>query len=266
LLFIIILYFSQAMAFGQATSVPHHIKPLAPVGLPTALELAVPHMTRIAPDVWVAPLAPGLWVHTTTSRLSDGTIYPANGMLLETRKASVLIDTGWNPQQTRVLLSWARNSLHHPVQEAIVTHFHIDRLGGTPALAQAHIPIFGLSLTRRLAIQHHKANPPQAIPNLETHPWMSPDGFEVYYPGPGHTRDNIVVYFPKQRILFGGCFLKSITESDLGNLEDADVPAWPASMRRLQATYPEARLVVPGHGALKGNALEHTKALLKTHR
>ncbi len=225
----------------------------------------MPQMKRLAADVWVGRIAPGLWVHSTTSRLSDGTIYPANGMLLETPHGSILIDTGWNPQQTKALLSWASHTLHHPVREAIVTYFHSDRLGGTSALAQVQIPVYGLGLTRRLAIQHHRSNPPEEVPHLDTKPWKSPNGFEVFYPGPGHTPDNIVVYFPKQRVLFGGCFIKSVTESDLGNLADADLTHWPASLRRVREAYPAAKCVVPGHGTFAGKALDHTRAMLTAH-
>ena len=32
---------------------------------------------------------------------------------------------------------------------------------------------------------------------------------EAFYPGPGHSPDNIVVWIPEARVLFGGCLVKS---------------------------------------------------------
>src|SRR5215813_6999233 len=103
-------------------------------GLPTALELATAKMTRIAGDVWVAQVAPHLWVHTTTKTYPDGTIYPANGMLLETASGSILFDTGWSDAQTVTLLKWAKEELKKPVIRAIISHAHEDRLGGIAEL------------------------------------------------------------------------------------------------------------------------------------
>jgi hypothetical protein len=48
----------------------------------------------------------------------------------------------------------------------------------------------------------------------------------------------------------------------LGNVADADVAAWPASVGRVIARYGGAARVVPGHGAPGGvQLLTHTLAL-----
>jgi glyoxylase-like metal-dependent hydrolase (beta-lactamase superfamily II) len=85
---------------------------------------------------------------------------------------------------------------------------------------------------------------------------------ELYFPGAGHTRDNIAVWLPRQRVLHGGCFLKSSTVGDLGYVRDADLGAWPASLRRLDAAYPARGIVVPGHGSIAGDAVTATARLL----
>ena len=74
--------------------------------------------------------------------------------------------------------------------------------------------------------------------------WV-PNQIEVFYPGPGHSVDNVVVYIPQQQLLFGGCFVK---EQSLGNLEDADIDRWPESAQHLLDRYQDARIVIPGHG------------------
>ena len=48
-----------------------------------------------------------------------------------------------------------------------------------------------------------------------------------------------------------------------GNLSDAVLAAWPATLDSLLVRFPDARIVVPGHGAPGGPELiRHTKALL----
>src|SRR5690606_5099180 len=82
---------------------------------------------------------------------------------------------------------------------------------------------------------------------------------EVYYPGPGHAPDNVVVWVAEERVLFGGCFVKSADAPNLGYTGDADIAAWPGAVTRVAERYPEAALVVPGHGAVGDRSLlDHT--------
>ena len=84
----------------------------------------------------------------------------------------------------------------------------------------------------------------------------------MFYPGAGHTLDNVVVWLPKANILFGGCFIRSLDSKSLGYTGEADIGQWPSSVDALLAKYPDAKLVVPGHGAIGDLALlRHTKAL-----
>ena len=71
---------------------------------------------------------------------------------------------------------------------------------------------------------------------------------QLFYPGPGHTEDNIVAYVPAAGVLFGGCLLKA-DGAGKGNLADADPEAWPSTTAAVQRRFPEVEVVVPGHGA-----------------
>jgi len=236
-------------------------------GLPTALELATSKMKRIVRDVWVARIAPGLWVHTTTNTFPDGTIYPANGMLLETSQGAILFDTGWSDSQTETLLDWARQELKKPVTRAIISHAHEDRLGGIAALNRKEIPSSALTLSREIALQQNAAAATiLTIPDLQSKAWRDNAGFELFYAGAGHARDNIAVWFPQQKVLFGGCLIKSVTSTSLGNIADAVLPEWTPTIKRLQQRYKAARIIVPGHGTIQGDGLAQTLKLLKEHK
>jgi glyoxylase-like metal-dependent hydrolase (beta-lactamase superfamily II) len=232
-------------------------------GLPSLLELGTDPMKRIGQTVWVSRLAPSLWLHTTTAIIAEGegVYFPANGLILESDHGSLLVDTGYSPEHAEVLLKWAKQSLRRPITQAVATHFHRDRTGGIPALQAAGIPTVAHPLTCELARSRGTAVPTAAADFVQETARL-PGECELFFPGAGHTRDNIVVWLPRQRVLFGGCFLKSVTSPDLGNLADAVVADWAGSAQRVRARYPANKITVPGHGTISGDPVGHTLALL----
>jgi glyoxylase-like metal-dependent hydrolase (beta-lactamase superfamily II) len=229
-------------------------------GFPTQLELGMQPMTRIAKTVWVARLAPRLWLHTTTNVIAPGTYFPANGLILERENDSLLIDTTSQPESAATLLRWSRESLRKPIRQAVATHFHRDRTGGIPALDTAGIPTVAHALTLELARSHSLPVPSGTLDFVNGVTHLS-KGCELFFPGPGHSRDNVVVWFPRQRVLHGGCLLKSVTSKDLGNLADAVVTDWADTIKRVQRRYPTPKKVIPGHGTISGDPLAWTLAL-----
>ena len=218
-----------------------------------------PDEAVLADDVRVRRLAPGVWLHVTLAGEDWGRT-PANGLLIEEGVSSLLVETGWNVRQAELLLSWARDTLHRPVRAGVVTHFHVDRIGGVPALVAQGVPVSMREETARLAAERGRLSTP--VQHLaDAQEWES---LSLFFPGAGHARDNLVVWHRNSGLLFGGCFVKDAGARDLGNVEDADLSAWPASLERVRQRYPDVRTVVPGHG-LPGGAelLAHTQALLR---
>ena len=223
--------------------------------------LAVLDMEQIAPGVFVKQLAPDVWVDTFIGT-ADGAPYPANGLLLVSGDSSVLVDPGWTPEQTKAFLAFAKERLGRPVKKAVITHWHEDRAAGIAVLREAKIETIALDLTAQALARKSRPVPEHLLTQAQL-PYSDTMGFEIFYPGPGHTADNIVVYLPKQKILDGGCFLKSANVTGLGNIEDADVKAWPKSLQNLADRYPEAKVVIPGHGPIAGDPIEATRVLLE---
>nr|WP_239015192.1 subclass B1 metallo-beta-lactamase [Archangium violaceum] len=212
----------------------------------------------LADDVRVQRLAPGVWLHVTLAGEDWGRV-PANGLLIEDGESSLLVDTGWNARQAEHLLAWARDTLHRPVRAAVVTHFHVDRTGGVPALTAQGLPVYAREETARLAAERGLPVPAQRI--ADTQEWGP---LSLFFPGAGHARDNLVVWHRDSGLLFGGCFVKEAGAKELGNVADADVSAWPESLERLRQHYPDVRTVVPGHGLPGGpELLTYTQALLR---
>ncbi len=214
--------------------------------------------------------------------------WPANSMIVEMENSSlVLVDTPYTPEATRDLLDWAKAQLGEREIVAINTGFHCDNLGGNSYLVEQGIPVYGADLTAQLiedrgvdmraltlswlqAPRHERYyNAHESLPYVApTHQFELSDGLvlefgaetaRVYYPGPSHAPDNVVVYFPARKILFGGCMI--IGWDEVGNTADADLEAWPDSVRDLARL--DFDVLVPGHGdRLDPGLLEHTVDLL----
>ncbi|ATB28306.1 subclass B1 metallo-beta-lactamase [Melittangium boletus] len=233
--------------------------PTPPVGRvlePSSTE--PPDEAVLAEDVRVRRLAPGVWLHVTLAGEDWGRI-PANGLLIEDGVSSLLVETGWNVRQAELLLSWARDTLHRPVRAGVVTHFHVDRIGGVPALVAQGVPVSMREETARLAAERGLSAPVHHLSDAQE--WGA---LSLFFPGAGHTRDNLVVWHRGSGLLYGGCFVKDAGARDLGNVEDADLSAWPASLERVRQRYPDMRTVLPGHGLPGGpELLAHTQALLR---
>ena len=50
----------------------------------------------------------------------------------------------------------------------------------------------------------------------------------------GHAPDNIIIWFEKEKILYGGCLIKSVEARDLGNLSDANIKQYATTIRNVQ--------------------------------
>lgn len=227
--------------------------------IPVEAQSQGPDEYVLADDVSVRKLAPGVWLHVTVVTLQPFGRVSTNGLIIEDGETSLLVDTGWDARQGALLLDWARDTLRRPVRAAVVTHFHEDRLGGVPALVPHGIPVHGLEETARIASGLGLPGPTETFTETRT---VGP--LELFFPGAGHAKDNIVVWHRDSGVLFGGCFVKDGASTNLGNVADADVTAWPASLTRARQRFPEASVVVPGHGQPGGpELLSHTEALLR---
>jgi len=227
---------------------------------PDALEPAYPNMRYIAPDVMITQVSKMTWVFTFLHKLDNGTIYPANGVYTVLNRKGIMIDPGWDDRQAEALYNWSKRV--RSVSRVISTHFHLDRTGGNKFFVGKGIPVYTNTDSIRLAKKDGQQTGKWHALALTTGQVKDFAGLKVLYPGPGHAPDNIVVYVPKDRTLYGGCFLKSVTADDLGNLSDANPKQWPKSLEVLKAAFPKATTIIPGHGTVSGNCLKHTLKLL----
>src|SRR5882724_12731884 len=64
----------------------------------------------------------------------------ANALVVVTAQGVVLVDTGNNPPETRILQGFIRSVTDQPVRYVVITQNHGDHTGGTPLFAPpAHV-------------------------------------------------------------------------------------------------------------------------------
>lgn len=235
-------------------------------GYPDVLGFPVPDMARISQTLWVKPLTEAIWITCFTFRIDGPIIVPANGLIIAHQSGTMLVDTGCNRDEGRQLLRLAKKLTGQPVARAIATHFHEDRTGGIEAMRAAHIPVFAHPYTVGLA-QAYGEPVPQPVKGLERGPIVI-GPVELFYPGPGHTRDNITVWHEKTKTLFGGCLLRPTIQKNIagGIPGDDDLAVYPDTLRRLVTRYPNRSFTIPGHGPIEGDPLTWTQELAEAVR
>lgn len=219
-------------------------------------------LTSLGGDLSVQQLLPGVWRHVSVQEVPGYGPVPANGLLVVGEGLSSVIDTPWTDDQSARLMEWAERTLQAPVGLVIVTHAHEDCLGGLGEFHRRGVQSYGLDRTIALAQERRLEVPETGFTDrLETD--AGGLRLELLYPGPGHSADNIVVWLPEAQVLFGGCLVKSASSQNMGNTQEADLQAWKTSIEKVIGAFPEAKMVVPGHGSSGGmELLNHTVELI----
>jgi metallo-beta-lactamase class B len=210
----------------------------------------------------ITPINDSVFI-ATTYQVYGTELFPANSMYVVTQQGVVLIDTPWDTTQVLPLLDSIQLRHNQPVVLCIATHFHEDRTGGFNIFRELNIPTWSSALTKKYCIERHFPIAAHTFLNDTTFTVGSVD-LETFYPGAGHAPDNIVIWFPKWQILYGGCFIKSTDSPTLGNMADADIVSWANAVALVKKRYKRPDYVIPGHqqwGTVR--LLNHTQKLVK---
>ena len=211
-------------------------------------------------DIQLIHLQDSIYVHVTWHYLDNFGRFPSNGMIIIKNGQAIMIDTPMDNAKTERLTEYLKDSMQVELTKLIIGHFHDDCLGGLGYIQSANfktidkckelgLPIPSTSFTDSLIFDF---NGEQIV---------------CRFFGGGHTFDNITVWIPSKKILFGGCLIKSYNSNGLGNLTDAVVDDWDTTVRKLINKYPDIKTVIPGHGDYGGaELLTHTIELVEKQK
>lgn len=213
-----------------------------------------------AQKVLLKQLSENTFVHTSYLQTDDYGHVPCNGLVVRNGQQALIFDTPTDDQSAKELIRLVQDSLLCKIMTVVPTHFHSDCLGGLKAFHEAGIPSIANELTLELAKNSGVEIPKNGFRDsliLE----IGRGKVVIKFLGQGHTRDNVVGYFPSEDVLFGGCLVKELDASK-GYLGDANVDEWSATVKKVKKEFPRVKRVVPGHGeAGDSSLLDYTQKL-----
>jgi len=222
-----------------------------------------PKVVYQSEDLIITRISANAFEHTSFLQTQDFGKVPCNGLIVSNSYEAVIFDTPTDDTCSEELIRWITDSLYCKINAIIPTHFHNDCLGGLNAFHQHHIPSYAYFKTLELAATN-KAAVPQNSFNDSLVLKVGHETILAKFFGEGHTRDNVIGYFPAEHVMFGGCLVKELGATK-GFLGDANVNAWASTVEQVKKAFPNVKIIVPGHGQY-GNKklLDYTIRLFKT--
>jgi len=172
----------------------------------------------------------------------------ANSTFLVSDAGILVVDTGLNQVEGKMLRDEIRKISAAPVRWIVNTHYHPDHMGGNS--------VFGSDATiiSTLFTREHVLRAPDRAPisrssfamNVVVKSSMTlfvgGHPVEIYHPGPAHTMGDLVVYFPDQQtVATGDLFLTNSCPA----MDEGDMENWITALDHILALPVEH--VVPGH-------------------
>lgn len=213
-------------------------------------------------DLIIEQVSPNTFVHTSYKQTDEFGNVPCNGLVVRNGGETIVFDTPTNDSSATELIHWIQGTLHCRIDAVIPTHFHDDCLGGLKAFHANGVPSYANAKTIELAQANGMPVPQHGFTDSLSLP-VGEARVTATFHGEGHTKDNVVGYFPSEHVLFGGCLIKEL-DATKGYLGDANVDAWSGTVEAVKHGYPCVHVVVPGHGKYGDqHLLDYTIGLFK---
>jgi metallo-beta-lactamase class B len=217
-------------------------------------------------EIQLIPLQDSVYIHVTWHTSEKYGRFSSNGLIIIRDGQALMIDTPMDNEKTERLTRYLKDSLSADVTKLIIGHFHDDCLGGLEYLQSIGVESIANSMTIEKCKEIGLPIPSISFTDSLTFDFNGERIVCAYF-GAGHSFDNITVWIPGKKILFGGCLIKSMNSNNLGNLSDAIIADWDLTIKKLIKRYTNIKTVIPGHGAYGGvDLLTHTIALVEKEK
>ncbi len=214
-------------------------------------------------DLVIIQISENSFQHISFLQTNDFGNVPCNGLIVRNNNEAIVFDTPTSNETSEELIKWIKETLHCKINAIIPTHFHNDCLAGLKAFHENDVPSYAYFKTIELSKGSDLVLPQNSFSEPLTLK-VGDESIIVKFFGEGHTKDNVVGYFPSEQVFFGGCLIKELDASK-GYLGDANVAEWSRTVERIKKEYPNLEIVVPGHGEQgDGKLLDYTIQLFKS--
>jgi len=222
-----------------------------------------PDTIKICKDLELIKISENAIIHVSYANVSGYGRVSANGLIFINKSDAFLFDTPWTDSLTVVLVTYLKDHLNLKIKGFVPNHWHNDCMGGLGYLQIKGIESYANQRTIDIARAKRLAFPVHGfVDSLQL--TLGNKVIRCYYFGAAHSLDNIVVWIPSEKILFPGCMVKSLNSTDLGNIADGDINAYPVTIEKVIKKFRTAEIVIPGHGQSGGlELLFHTRDLVR---
>ena len=210
----------------------------------------------------ISHLTGDFYIYTTYNTYEESQV-PANGMYLLTTNGVVMFDTPWDTTQFQPLLDSIKFKHNKSVIMSFATHWHKDKTAGLEYYRAQGIRTYTTVLTDELSKKNNEKRA-EFLMSKDTIFNVGQYSFETFYPGQGHTEDNIVIWFGKEKILYGGCLIKGADDTDLGYLGDGNVAEYESTLKNVHRKYRKPKFIITAHSDWRNiNSLKNSLKLAK---
>ena len=193
----------------------------------------------------------------------------SNAGFVVTPAGVVVIDALGSPELARRLMSEIKKVTRKPIYAVVVTHYHADHIYGLQVFKNAGARIIAHGAAREY-LNSDTARLRLEASRQELWPWVDEQthlvsaddwldaektmtvggvAFQIRPVGPSHTAEDLVVYLPKQKVLFAGDL---VFRNRIPFVGQANSRHWIEAMQSLLQF--EASWVIPGHGPISHDA------------
>lgn len=223
------------------------------------------HHTKINNDLEVMQLTPNCYQYTAWSNIEGWGRIGSNGLVIISNGKALMIDTPTTESETAELTTWFEKNKGVTFESFVPGHWHSDCVGGMAWLNRNGVKSYANYMTNEILATQGREQAQTSFTDSLTLSVGKID-VELYYLGGGHATDNIVVWIPSQKILFGGCMIKDSSADNIGNTSDAaPLGEWLQTVERVKQKFPDAKQIIPGHGENGGKELfKHTTDIIES--
>ena len=181
---------------------------------------------QVAPDVYAA--------------LGNGTIEPRDtaGVIINADDV-LLVDTNITPEATRRLVNDIKTLTPKPIRYVVNTHWHYDHADGNQIFGP-EVTIIGHENARTAILS---GTPPTLTFENHLTVFRGDREIRLIHPGRGYSDTDVLVYLPKEKLIFTGDFFEGPVT---GALNFGFHDEWANNLEKLKAL--DYETTIPGHG------------------